>query len=361
MRINIYSPHPPRSSIGKYAFHLCKNLNNIDGNVVDLTGPLTPLNVVFKASGRVSRHARHVMDYLLARASPRLDSDLCHIVDPSSSTAAWFRRPRVITVHDVYDIYGCSYSEMENAKFGERLSLKLRLRRYKEVENFDAVICVSDFTRKELEYNLKISGPKVRTIHLGVDHSVYGPRLHASFAARFGLPRNKKILLNVGVDIRRKNLRALILAMKKLDDDFILVRVGRHSAETNDIIKENGLGSSLATIRNLSENDLAEAYCNATAVVVPSTYEGFGLPALEAMACGCPVIVGNAGASPEIVGNGGLLWDFAVDTLTSLVYEMDDKKTREDLGSRAIDRAKSFSWERMAKETSQVYHEVQRP
>jgi glycosyltransferase involved in cell wall biosynthesis len=128
-------------------------------------------------------------------------------------------------------------------------------------------------------------------------------------------------------------------------------------------IEELGLQDSVVLPGYIPEDELPLWYNAADVFVYPSLYEGFGLPPLEAMACGTPVIASNASSLPEVVGDSGVLVDphQPQQWATALAQLCQDADLRAELGWRGMQRARQFSWSRMARETLQVYHLVLSP
>jgi glycosyltransferase involved in cell wall biosynthesis len=120
------------------------------------------------------------------------------------------------------------------------------------------------------------------------------------------------------------------------------------------------LADGVIVLGSVSPSDLRPLYCAAEALVLPSLYEGFGLPPLEAMACGTPVVVSNAGALPEIVGDAGMLVrpDDPHDIAQGLGWVLGNASFRQALIERGLSRAATFSWDRAARETVAVYESV---
>ena len=139
-------------------------------------------------------------------------------------------------------------------------------------------------------------------------------------------------------------------------------------------IKGSGYSSFIKTVEELNlqdrvifkgyipDNELEWMYLNASLFVFPSLSEGFGLPILEAMSCGVPVITSNYGAMAEVAGNAALLVNpYNIDEIAEAMYKvLTDQKLKEDLIKKGLERAKQFSWEKTAKETLEVYKEVYR-
>jgi glycosyltransferase involved in cell wall biosynthesis len=172
--------------------------------------------------------------------------------------------------------------------------------------------------------------------------------------------------LTVGTLQPRKNLVRLLQAMERLAEAGLphrLVMVGRPGWLFEPIRRalENPLLEGRCLwLGYVPEALLPSLYCGADALVIPSLYEGFGMPALEAMACGTPVVAARSGALPEIMGNAGILVDpTSVDSLFSgLVKVIADPELADELRSRGLARAAQFSWPSTAAQTLQVIREA---
>ena len=127
-------------------------------------------------------------------------------------------------------------------------------------------------------------------------------------------------------------------------------------------MKLGGLGITRRVIfvDYVSERELARYYSSARLLAYPSLYEGFGLPPLEAMACGCPVVTSNVSSLPEVVGDAGITVDpNDTDGLAQAMRRvLTDSKLREDMIKKGLEQAKKFSWEKAAEQTLEVYHKV---
>jgi len=176
-------------------------------------------------------------------------------------------------------------------------------------------------------------------------------------------------ILSVGSIQPRKNLvrlvRAYSLLRNKVGADKLpkLVFVGKRAwlyDETLRALEDASLGDSVVLTGYVPESDLPALYSGATCFVYPSIFEGFGLPPLEAMQCGTPVIIGNRTSLPEVVGNAAFAVDpFDVDAIAGAIEQMLNKPAlRDDLRVKGLERAKMFDWRETARSTLRVYEQV---
>jgi glycosyltransferase involved in cell wall biosynthesis len=236
------------------------------------------------------------------------------------------------------------------------------------VPHADAVITVSNVSKADVVHYLRVQANKVRTVYLGVS-ARYRPLPAdevAKLRARYGLP--KGYILLVGSADERKNLRLLLEACIRLwqeGEQRSLVIVGprspkpKHAAIMGTVERLN-LDHRVLFTGYVVETDLPGLYNGADLFVYPSHYEGFGLPPLEAMACGTAVVCSNASSLPEVVGDAALTVDLSdVDALVQAMHRLlTDVSLREELRQKGLRRAGHFTWERAARETLDVYRQV---
>jgi len=274
--------------------------------------------------------------------------------------------PFIITVHDLvryFDLKGYGpYIHRPNTR--DRFYLNLD---YCGIKKAEKIITISNYSKRDLIECLKIPEEKIRVIYLGVDHQIFKP---SSKKIKFNFP----YLLFVGSEQPRKNFPLLLRAFKKIREerkfkDLKLIKVGKAGGREADfrkktikVIKELNLTQEVIFAEFIPTEDLVVYYSNAQCLILPSLYEGFGLPSIEAMACGCPVIVSNRTALPEIVGEAGIIVDPAnFEEIAGAIEKVIlDKELKEVLKEKGFRRAQEFSWEKTGQETLKVYQETER-
>lgn len=231
----------------------------------------------------------------------------------------------------------------------------------------DFVISVSESTRQDAIRLLNLSPDRVITIPHGVD-PLFRPiddlDSETRVSSKYQLP--DKFILYVGLIEPRKNLPALISAYKKLVDEgtgHSLVLGGRFGWMFDEVLKQIeklNLTDNVILPGYFAQEDLPMVYNLSDLFVYPTLYEGFGLPVLEAMACGIPVITTDISSIPEIVEEAGLLVppDEVEPLFQGMKKVLSDEDLRIELARRGIDQAAKFSWERTAKSTLKVYRQA---
>jgi glycosyltransferase involved in cell wall biosynthesis len=236
----------------------------------------------------------------------------------------------------------------------------------KKIRRADRIIVISDFIRNEAIQRFGFLPEKLTTIPLGVDreiYRVYDPRDLLPIREKYRLPEN--FLLFVGSLEPRKNLERLLLAYQDLEEatrrEVKLVLVGSKGWENERIVSLiRKMKSDVSYLGYTPEEDLGKIYNLARLFIYPSLYEGFGLPPLEAMACGCPVLVSNAASLPEVCGEAAYYVDPQEPNSISegIGRVLRDDGLRHALAKKGIDRASSFSWEKSAREHLRVFEET---
>ncbi|MCS7179008.1 MAG: glycosyltransferase family 1 protein [Anaerolineae bacterium] len=264
----------------------------------------------------------------------------------------------VVTVHDVAPFF------FPGRRWGlSRLAWEVAWRGTQRAAHW---IAISDFTHSELRARAGQNPPPISRIYYGVEAHFRPLSKHeqGGWRAKWGA-RDSRIVLHVGHCQPRKNLERLLTALALLTRggmDFQFFQVGGiFTAPQQGLIERLGLRERVYQINRLSDDtQLVGLYNIADVLVLPSLYEGFGFPALEAMACGTPVVVSNVASLPEVVEDAGLLIDphdpqAIAEAITRV---LSDPALAEELRQRGLERAKMFTWEKTARETLKVYQEL---
>lgn len=269
----------------------------------------------------------------------------------------------VMTIHDlVYHFYHKHFPGYMRTK-----SLYYRLSQPLMAHTCDIIITVSDFCRREIIRILGVSQEKVFVTHESSTFII--PETFLALSAS-KLADNHIMLLAVASGMPHKNLIRLIQAMRIIVDCFKkpikLHIVGQIGKKTNDgitdedlrnCVKQQGLEQNVSVIGYVSMNELMSHYRNATALIYPSLYEGFGLPVLEAMQNGVPVICSDNASLPEVAGAAALYFDpYSVNDIADKALRLlTSKSLRQQMISRGYDQARKFSWSETALATLGIY------
>ncbi len=264
--------------------------------------------------------------------------------------------PLVFTVHDLSLLLHPQWHPKERVYF-HRCFFRRRLR---SVTSF---LSVSEFTKGEMEQHLPLQGRCVTVTPLAHEAKVFRPRSEAetsALRARLGLP--ERFFLFVGSGDPRKNAGLIRRALPLCPPETTCVLAGWSGWD--EAPGGHAGGGRILPLGYVTDEDLAGLYSAATALVLPSVYEGFGLPLLEAMACGCPVLAARRASLPEVAGGAALYLDDPGDE-TELAAKLqqlnNDPALRETLRRKGLERAAGFSWTRTAQGTLETFQEAVRP
>lgn len=266
------------------------------------------------------------------------------------------KAPTLFSVYSIYDLSLRLYREThprERVWFFEYF-IKKRL------QYAGHILTISEFIRQEIIAELNVPPERVTAIPLAAD-PLFAPCTAEEIdhiKSRYHLPES--YLLFVGSLEPRKNIDILIEAMGKLKNEIPLVLVGWSAwgnKEWMDKIASKGLSSRVFVTGHLPDADLKGIYSGATALIYPSLYEGFGLPILEAMACGCPVICSNVASMPEVAGDAALFIDPSnSDDLTGAIETLlQDSELRNRMINKGYQQNAAFNWGKTAGKTIALY------
>ena len=224
------------------------------------------------------------------------------------------------------------------------------------VAEADHIICISNNTQKDLINFFNVDANKTSVVHLGFSFETK--------EIKETIKTNKPYLLYVGSRNGYKNFARFIEAYSapEIKDYFDLVVFGGGRLNEKELGMFEKLQISKKSLKEVNGNDaiLASYYKNASLFVYPSLYEGFGIPPLEAMHFGCPVVCSNSGSIPEVVGNAALLFDpYSVESIREkIISVLENDNLKLSLSSKGFEQVKKFSWEKCARETYKIYKEV---
>lgn len=238
----------------------------------------------------------------------------------------------------------------------------------KVIELCDSLITVSEWSKKDILKFFPIDEKKIFVTPLAAE-DIYKPldkeKCKSLLAEKYNI--NKPFILYIGGFSPRKNVKSLITAFakvyKRLNKDYNLVIVGAAKDQgqyLSEFSNNLDFASKIIFTGFVSEEDLPIFYNGCDVFVYPSLYEGFGLPPLEAMNCGTPVITSNITSIPEVVSDAGMLinpYD-ELELINALKNLLGDEKLQEKYRKKGLERAKDFSWESAAKKTLEVYKQV---
>lgn len=227
------------------------------------------------------------------------------------------------------------------------------------VKQLHHVVTVSDCSRQDIARDFGLQPAGIDLVHNGIDTEVFRPLPDVERQPR-------RLMATASADAPLKGLRYLLLAYARLlktypDLELLLVSKPQPGGKTEQLIERLGLAERIQFVSNISTDDMVRYYAEASVAVVPSIYEGFGLPAGEAMACGVPVVSTNGGALPEVVGDAGVIVPAkdAEALATAIATLLEDREQREALGARGRQRIlEKFSWDVCAREMTAYYRRV---
>lgn len=224
------------------------------------------------------------------------------------------------------------------------------------------VICISESTKRDLlKFVPGVSEDRIRVIHLG-----YSDEFRPAQEKENREPIDRKglhdlpYLVYVGDRSSYKNFRLAVHAVSQVSGYGLVVVGGGALSRSDQALLDEQLGGRHLHLDRLPNEKLNSLYNSAHALIYPSSYEGFGIPVIEAMAAGCPVIATNTSSIPEAAGDAGLLVDeVSAEAFAERIRSLENSSLREAVIQRGFENAKRFSWERCYQETIAFYREIQ--
>ena len=361
MRVSIITKKSALTDgLSRYGESLCTALDDkVDVDIISLRPYPVPTRIL-----NLSKSLGIDIGFFLENNPVHLerlpDGEVTHILNQNLAIALNFYKIEnsVLTLLDVMPL---SRDDPPQMSIPNKILYKLALRGAKKAEK---VITTSQCIKKDITEYLKIPEDKIEIVYIGLDHRKFKiiEKPHIDYFD----PEHFNILY-VGSELPRKNLPTLIKAfyrLKKKLPEVKLIKVGgavwqKGREELNELIKELNLEKDVL-FAGQAEESLPLFYNAADLFVFPSLYEGFGLPPLEAMACGCPVIASEYGSLPEVLGNAPLFIDpLDIEGFAANMYEaLTNNSLKEELIKKGLERSKMFTLKKYAEETINVYEEI---
>lgn len=285
------------------------------------------------------------------------DIDIIHV--PHFNAPYFLPGKSVVTIHDITPFIFTQHSNIIKIQAARRVLSNA-------VKGAQRIITVSESTAQDLIKMFPVYGlqEKCRVIHNGVSH-IFSPPDKNTVQAFKSKRELVQYILFVGRWAAHKNLGRLLQAYARLQGDFPglqLVLAGQKGRPGDEVavLRQKLCLNNLIEIDKLSDLELPYLYAGAEALVFPSLYEGFGLPPLEAMACGTPVVVSNCSSLPEVVGDAGIYVNpYDIEDIAEGIHKiLINARLRREMVQKGLDRAQVFKWENTARQTMEVYSEA---
>ena len=295
---------------------------------------------------RTGRVLRSVNKSLSQPIIHHIKPDIIHETYYATKGLTYKSAKTVLTVHDmIHELYPNNFHPKDPTSREKKSA----------VQRADHIICISKNTQKDLIDIFNIAPEKTSVVYLGV---AFPSDNHAAKKEVLAAP----YFLYVGLRGGYKNFKAALQAFALSSDlktgyKFVCFGGGEFRKEELQLISDLGLNSNDVLHKSGSDELLACLYRGAAAFIYPSLYEGFGIPPLEAMSCGCPVICSDRSSIPEVVGDAGHYFnptnpDDIKDAMETIVSNY---ALREQLKQKGVETVKNFTWEKCANETQKVY------
>lgn len=291
-------------------------------------------------------------------------ADITHFLyfEPFFRTLPIFKKNKtVVTVHDLIP-----FVFPKNFPIGIKGNMKWQVQRF-ALNNCDAIITDSEASKKDIERYAGVGENKINVVYLAAGDNFRKKSKASNIRKKYGLP--DKFVLYVGDVTWNKNLPRLMEAA--LEKGLPLVMVGK-ALITKNFDRKNPWNQDLLKVQKIAknknifilgfieDNDLIDLYNSARVFAMPSLYEGFGLPVIEAMSCGCPVVTSKKGSLEEIAGNAAYYVDpYSKDSIAKGVSEVFfNNSLNSKLSQKGLEEAERFSWRKTAGDTHSVYKKL---
>lgn len=355
-------------ALHKYAYNLKDNFPKDRGNDKDKSRARVSAKIVTCdriASSGLGEELTNYFRYPFVVNKQACNADINHI---TSQEFAYLNfsgglKNCVVTVHDIFPIT----LDAPYTRFNYKWRIHLGLQGIRKAK---AVICNSQFTKDSI-VNKGVDPKKCIVIPMGFDSKKYGLRSYSQYKSLYkqlNLDENKRYVLHVGSENERKNMIRLMQAfaiLKKKNKDVILLRVGKLQNDAHHLLVEKeieklGVKDSVKYVGQLNDEDLVRIFNLSDIFVFPSLYEGFGMPVIEAFACGCPVVSSTGPPLKEIARDAALLANpkSVKDIAKKMDVLLNTAPLQKELSEKGLKYAEEYAWKNVAKKTEEVYESV---
>ncbi|WP_313483083.1 glycosyltransferase family 4 protein [Acinetobacter variabilis] len=338
----------PLTGIQRFSIELCKELNFLRNDLVFLVPSISSVldqsllvrfNILEVLGGSGHFWEQYTLPKYLNKKGKPLLLNL-------GNTAPVFYKNKIFTHHDItYTRYPQSYTFTFRNIYKIMTALNY--------SNSLSFITVSEFSKKDISDFYNVDLDNIHVLYNGVSSEF---KLNNSVDCDIGTP----FALAVSSPNYHKNFSSLIDAFNKIDNPIALKIIGSSSSVFKNS-KIHQTNSKINFLGRVSDNELIELYQNAEFFVFPSLYEGFGIPPLEAQACGCPVISSNAASLPEVLGDSAYYFDPKdINSIRNAILDVvNDPVLRESLRDRGLINVQRFSWQKSALKLNSILSKVQ--
>ncbi len=357
MKACLINDFPKTTGAGKYAFSLLHELQKLDPQIemhyfgAKKEKGVNNIELDFRLPF-LDRTLKSI--YFVPKKVPK-GHDLFHATNQFLSNVALQRKPCVVTCLDIIPL-----TQQKDFPFVLSQFLKKSIDGLKHA---DRVLAISEFTKKELVEKLGIAPGKIDVTYLGFDKAIFRKKPKLGARKALGFDENKKIVLNVGSEEPRKGVKTALEAFKLSQKEFpqsVFVRVGEKTAKIQTEIKKLGLEKKVVYFKGVSEEQLALLYNSADALLFCSRQEGFGLPLLEASACGLPIVCHDNSSIKEVTGkNAFFAKEYSAQGFAEeLKKALGEKALAKKFSMLGQKNGSKFSWKKCAEQTLKAYKKV---
>ena len=350
--------HEKPTGLGVYAINIFRELTKSDKiqsvrvfSPVDIEEiEVEKINKFVKPSyKKYGAIARFLWTQLVLPFKVKKDETIYH---PFQYLSFFTSNKQIITIHDLIPLYYPKIARHQNFYYKYIMPILLK--------KADRIICISENTKKDLEKFYKLDTSKIKVVHNGYDKELFNKNnLDISVRKKFNLEEDYMIM--VGAGYKHKNLEKVIKAIKNLEQNYemkiaIVGGNSKYIEELKELVNKLNLNDRISFLGYVSDNELKSLYAYAYAFIYPTLYEGFGLPILEASACGTVVVCSNNSSLPEVYGNSALSFDPSniIDIEEKIKIIIDNKELRESLIEKSSENIKRFSWRKTVESIEEV-------